>query len=162
MATEEARHELNSAILAAGGGQWLITAGKGVHEADPFGNLTSTTPAWRKAVCHYVGGGDGGFNHGDFNSTEWVQSGLAASKTITALRAITPSSGAYWNESDRYEPNWEQSFWGAENYSRLKAIKQKYDPSGMFRVWNGVAGLRAETKTTEKFIASDLHNLFLH
>ena len=113
-------------------------------------------------MFHYCGGGDGGFNHENFNSTEWIQSGLAAGKPFAQLRASTSNSGAYWNEADRYEPNWEQSFWGTDNYSKLKAIKEKYDPSGMFRVWNGVSGLRAETKTTENFIASDLHRLFLH
>jgi hypothetical protein len=75
---------------------------------------------------------------------------------------VTPNSGAYWNECDRYEPKWEQSFWGIENYKRLKTIKEKYDPTGMFRVWNGIGGYRAETKTTEKFIASDFHKLFLN
>ena len=62
-----------------------------------------------------------------------------------------PDSGAYWNESDYYEPNWEQTFWGTENYQRLKTIKEKYDPNGMFRVWNGVGGLRAETQVAQKF-----------
>ena len=62
------------------------------------------------------------------------------------LREITPNSGAYINESDHFEPNWEQSFWGIDNYKKLKTIKMKYDPTGMFRVWNGVGGTRPETE----------------
>jgi FAD/FMN-containing dehydrogenase len=42
-----------------------------------------------------------------------------------------PDSGAYWSESDYNEPNWQQSFWGS-NYPRLQAIKQDYDPTGVF------------------------------
>jgi hypothetical protein len=41
-------------------------------------------------------------------------------KQMNASRALTPNSGAYWNESDYFEPEWEKSFWGLENYQRLK------------------------------------------
>lgn len=58
------------------------------------------------------------------------------------LRNVTPHSGVYqvrsWprtalriaelpmeNECDVYEPNHEQSFWGAENAARLLSIKEK-------------------------------------
>ena len=71
---------------------------------------------------------------------------MKGSESFTKLREVTPESGAYWNEADRYEPNWEQSFWGVDNYKKLKAIKQKYDPNGTFQVWNGVGGTRAETE----------------
>ena len=64
---------------------------------------------------------------------------------MNPLREISPNSGAYWNECDYLEPNWEEAFWGADNYARLKTIKEEYDPTGMFRVWNGVGGLRPET-----------------
>ena len=59
------------------------------------------------------------------------------------MRDITPNSGAYLSESDYYEPNWPRAFFG-DNYERLKSIKEEYDPNGMFRVWNGVGGLRPE------------------
>ena len=50
---------------------------------------------------------------------------------MNQLRAITPNSGAYQNESDYYEPNWPESFFGV-NYERLVQIKEKYDPYSMF------------------------------
>ena len=43
---------------------------------------------------------------------------------MNPLREITPNSGAYWNEADYIEPNWEESFWGADNYAKLKQIKE--------------------------------------
>ena len=67
-----------------------------------------------------------------------------ASALIQPLRDLTPNSGAYWNEADINEPNWEHAFFG-DNYAELKKIKAKYDPNRMFRVWNGVGGTRPET-----------------
>jgi len=39
--------------------------------------------------------------------------------------------GTYVNESDKEERTWQDSFWG-EKYGRLKKIKAKYDPNGVF------------------------------
>ena len=47
------------------------------------------------------------------------------------LVAITPDAGAYVNEADYFEPDWQRAFWG-ENYPRLLAIKHKYDPDNLF------------------------------
>ena len=67
------------------------------------------------------------------------------SSMIQPLRDLIPDSGVNFNLGDANEPDWEHAFWG-ENYPRLKEIKDKYDPTRMFRVWNGVGGLRPETK----------------
>ena len=40
-------------------------------------------------------------------------------------------------ETDYFEANWQDSFWG-DNYARLKRIKQKYDPAGLFFLHHGV------------------------
>ena len=121
-----------------------MVGGKGVAEGDPYGE-TSVTPAWRKALTHFGTTGPQ-IDWAAFNSTQWKENAMQATDMLTALRAITLDSGAYYNEAAYYEPNWEQSFWGMENYRKLKSIKQKYDPTGMFRVWNGVGGTRPETK----------------
>lgn len=34
-------------------------------------------------------------------------------------------------QGDPYQPNWQETFYGA-NYERLLAIKAKYDPNGIF------------------------------
>ena len=43
-----------------------------------------------------------------------------------------PFSGAYWSETDYFERNFTHSYWGAEKYPKLLAVKDKYDPSGLF------------------------------
>ncbi|KAK4466376.1 hypothetical protein QBC42DRAFT_193003 [Cladorrhinum samala] len=56
----------------------------------------------------------------------------ALDRQVEKLRKVTPGSGAYFNEAGRLEPNWQQSFFGKENYKQLLKIKKKVDPSGLF------------------------------
>jgi FAD/FMN-containing dehydrogenase len=56
---------------------------------------------------------------------------------MAALRAAAPDTGAYVNECDYFQPNWQQAFWGS-NYPRLVDIKRRYDPDGLFVVHHGV------------------------
>jgi FAD/FMN-containing dehydrogenase len=53
------------------------------------------------------------------------------------LRKIAPNSGSYFNETNYFNANWHQDYWG-ENYPKLHAIKNKYDPGGLFFVHHGV------------------------
>lgn len=48
------------------------------------------------------------------------------------LEAVDPSMGAYTNEANAYEPEWQTVFWGS-NYPRLLEVKNKWDPRGFFR-----------------------------
>jgi hypothetical protein len=48
-----------------------------------------------------------------------------------------PDSGAYVSESSYFQKDWQIAYWGG-NYGRLRAVKQKYDPDGLFFVHNGV------------------------
>lgn len=50
---------------------------------------------------------------------------------IPQLKALTPGSGVYLNEADFLEPDWQESFYGA-NYARLRGIKKKYDREDVF------------------------------
>jgi len=58
-------------------------------------------------------------------------------RAMGELRKIAPECGSYVAESDYFESNWQQSYWGP-NYPRLLVIKQKYDPDGLFFVRHGV------------------------
>ncbi|KAI0890644.1 FAD binding domain protein [Annulohypoxylon maeteangense] len=61
---------------------------------------------------------------------------LVGQHTVTnvldpALEKLTPGGGAYLNEADFNQPNWQEVFYG-QNYPKLLAIKKKYDPNGIF------------------------------
>jgi FAD/FMN-containing dehydrogenase len=56
---------------------------------------------------------------------------------MNELRKLAPSPGAYVAESNFFEEAWRESFWGP-NYPRLLAIKDKYDPDGLFFGHHGV------------------------
>ena len=56
---------------------------------------------------------------------------------MAELRKLVPDGGAYLSESNYFEKDWQQAFWGA-NYPRLRAVKDKYDPDGLFFVHHGV------------------------
>lgn len=43
---------------------------------------------------------------------------------MKALRAAAPDTGAYLNECDYFQENWQQAFWVA-NYQRLAAVKSR-------------------------------------
>jgi hypothetical protein len=53
------------------------------------------------------------------------------------MRKVAPEPGSYVSESNYFNKNWQQAYFGA-NYPRLQAIKKKYDPDGLFFVRNGV------------------------
>lgn len=50
---------------------------------------------------------------------------------IPQLTALSPGSGCYLNEGDFRQPNWQETFYGA-NYDRLLCIKNTYDPNHIF------------------------------
>jgi FAD/FMN-containing dehydrogenase len=58
-------------------------------------------------------------------------------QSIGELRKLVPGAGAYVAESDFFQPDWQQAFWGA-NYERLLAVKQRFDPQGLFFAHHGV------------------------
>jgi FAD/FMN-containing dehydrogenase len=61
----------------------------------------------------------------------------AIERSSTELRQVAPRAGSYVSESNYFNASWQDAFWGS-NYSRLRAIKSKYDPAGLFFVHHGV------------------------
>ena len=57
--------------------------------------------------------------------------------SMKALRVAAPDTGAYVNECDYFQDDWQRAFWGP-NYPRLARIKRRYDPDGLFTVHHGV------------------------
>ncbi|ORY59448.1 uncharacterized protein BCR38DRAFT_351380 [Pseudomassariella vexata] len=56
---------------------------------------------------------------------------------LQPLRDASPGVGAYANEGDIMEPDFQQSFWGTP-YERLYAFKRSVDPTGLFYAHEGV------------------------
>jgi len=63
------------------------------------------------------------------------------------MRAVAPDGGAYVAESDYFQADWQQAFWGG-HYARLLAVKQRYDPGGLFFAHHGVG---SETWSADGF-----------
>jgi len=66
---------------------------------------------------------------------------------VQVLRNLAPDMGAYVNEADPTEPNWEDTFYG-ENYPRLLALKKHWDPRGVFWYKNAVGSELWEPRGT--------------
>jgi FAD/FMN-containing dehydrogenase len=104
-----------------------LVAGGEVVKKDP--DSVAANPAWRKALWHVILTGS------QFLPNATATARKAAGDRVTKLNSklidFTPGSGAYINEADIQEPNWQQSFFGS-HYDHLKEIKNKYDPNHLF------------------------------
>lgn len=61
----------------------------------------------------------------------------AINSAMDELLKVVTQPGSYVSESDFFEGDWKQSFWGS-NYPELAAVKRKYDPDGLFFIHHGV------------------------
>lgn len=61
----------------------------------------------------------------------------AVDEATAELRKFVPDPASYVSESNYFNPAWEQAFWGS-NFRKLRAVKAKYDPDGLFFVHHGV------------------------
>ncbi|KAJ4154444.1 hypothetical protein NW765_015202 [Fusarium oxysporum] len=69
------------------------------------------------------------------NEAPWEEM-LATQKRMTEeiqpiIEAATPGAGAYINEADFQQKDWQETFYGV-NYDNLLKIKKKYDPGHLF------------------------------
>lgn len=60
----------------------------------------------------------------------------AIGQAMDEVRRLVPNPGSYVAESDYFNANWQQSFWGT-NYPRLVGAEAKYDSDGLFFVHHG-------------------------
>ncbi|KIW91596.1 uncharacterized protein Z519_07563 [Cladophialophora bantiana CBS 173.52] len=124
---------LNNALRVASNGTWTLlnhlVAGQGVRNAKIPGGNNSVCPAWRNnTYIHFVTYR----NWTPLNQTQKTSvTNELRNSAIEALRVLDPYTGAYVNEADPTEPNWQTTFWGS-NYPRLLALKKQYDPKGIF------------------------------
>lgn len=64
------------------------------------------------------------------------------------LRKLVPDAGSYVSESNYFNARWQAAYWGG-NYRRLRAVKARYDPDGLFFGHNGVG---SEDWSTDGFM----------
>ena len=106
----------------------LTAGGQVARNADLVDSALN--PSWRRALGEIV------IPVGwDDNTPPEVQDILAKALTefyVPLLAAVDPTMGAYTNEADANEPQWQTVFWGT-NYPRLLEVKNKWDPRGLFR-----------------------------
>ncbi|KAI5776430.1 hypothetical protein EDC01DRAFT_636804 [Geopyxis carbonaria] len=117
-----------SAIRAQATSTYLI--GFNMAPRAPAGVSNAANPAWRNALMHAI---TGAFWDPALRDMDQIE---AMRKTFTEVamqkwRDVSPGSGAYLGEADINEPDRQQAFWGT-NYDRLKGIKERRDPKGVF------------------------------
>ncbi|KAF9532809.1 isoamyl alcohol oxidase [Crepidotus variabilis] len=135
-ATPESRAQLVDALMDAVNSSFF----QQIHFATPYGynatsaSDTSVNPIWRSSLYQIIT-----VNTWQYNDNLATKKATYANTTqsVATLRSITPTSGAYANEADIHEPDWQTSFWGS-NYPKLLSIKNKYDPNHLLDCWHCV------------------------
>ncbi|TVY58925.1 FAD-linked oxidoreductase ZEB1, partial [Lachnellula cervina] len=102
-------------------------------------------PAWRDALVHATLTTPWNF------TAPWSEM-IALQDEMTyefepQITAVTPGGGAYMNEADFRQLNWQESFFG-ENYDKLLSIKNRWDPNHLFYAVTAVG-------STEWTVAAD-------
>ncbi|KAF2759926.1 FAD-binding domain-containing protein [Pseudovirgaria hyperparasitica] len=97
-----------------------------VNQSGPYN--VSANPYWRKSLFGMVVGTP--INYTDYSKTIAGQD-LITNDLLPRIAEITPNGGAYLNEADFQQPDFQTLFFG-ENYKRLLAIKRRYDQDDLF------------------------------
>jgi FAD/FMN-containing dehydrogenase len=103
---------------------------------------TATNPAaWDAFALAIIAGNSGpafpGIHGHEPNVAAARRHAAAINRAMDELVKVVKQPGSYVSESDYFERDWQQAFWGL-NYPRLAAAKKKYDPDGLFFVHHGV------------------------
>ncbi|KXN85640.1 Putative glutamine amidotransferase-like protein C13C5.04 [Leucoagaricus sp. SymC.cos] len=101
---------------------------------------SAVIPGWRTAKSHIIVGNPIPEN-GTIEEVHAAQNLFKTTQLPLFATIQGQNASAYSNEADRWEENWQTVFYGP-NYSRLSAIKTKYDPTDLFIVATGVGSER--------------------
>lgn len=91
---------------------------------------TSVLPAWRSTYAHTLVQRMWSLGTSD-EQIAALQDDITNTK-VAALKRLAPHTGAYMNEADRFDAEWQEDFYGRGNYAELQSIKDLYDPDGIF------------------------------
>ena len=78
-----------------------------------------------------------GLSHPAIDLAAARQDARAIDLATRELANVVPDAGSYVSESNYFNSSWQNAYWG-KNYSKLRSIKMKYDPGGLFFVHHGV------------------------
>jgi FAD/FMN-containing dehydrogenase len=148
---EDQRERLTDALFAATR-HWPVELhfNKGLAGAPAEAIAAARETAMNPAVCEafalaIIAGGEApaypGIAGHEPDVSNARRRAAAIGQSMQQLTNLVPNTGSYVSESNFFEKNWQQSFWGA-NYAQLLAIKDKYDPDGLFFVHHGVGSER--------------------
>jgi FAD/FMN-containing dehydrogenase len=103
---------------------------------------TSTNPAVMDAFALAITGGEEppawpGIAGHEPNVATGRRDAATIRRAMAPLLALPAQPAAYVSETDYFEANWQTAFWGG-HYARLKAVKRRYDPDGLFFVHHSV------------------------
>ncbi|KAJ7358045.1 hypothetical protein DFH08DRAFT_1042818 [Mycena albidolilacea] len=111
-----------------------------------IGISSAIHPAWHTAKNHFivVNPWDDSASAAEIaaSQTKFQDSQAAIIKWI-----LGPNAGLYSNEGDIFEPSFQKTFYGP-NYTKLSAIKTKYNPKDLFIVTAGMGSERWHTTGT--------------
>jgi FAD/FMN-containing dehydrogenase len=144
---KDQQQRLSDALFAASR-HWIVHVqfNKGLAGAPPEAIATARDTAMNPAVVDafalvIIAGGRPGTHPGIPGYTPDLavarQNAGKIDKSMDELRKVVPDPGSYVSESNFFEQSWQQSYWST-NYPRLRAVKAKYDPAGLFFVHHGV------------------------
>ena len=142
------RQEALAGALFAGSRHWTVGLhfNKGLAGATPevvrAARDTCTNPAVLDAFALVIIAGSGppvypGVAGHQPDPVEARTDAQRIHAAMAELRKLVPRPGSYVLESNYFEPSWQRAFWGP-NYPRLRSIKRRYDPTGVFFVHHGV------------------------
>ncbi len=144
---ESRRPQLTDALFAASRHKRVqLHINKGLagapSEAQSAARRTATNPAVIDAFAlAIIADGEApaypGLSRPSMDPAPGRKSARGIDRAAAALRRIAPHAGSYVSESNYFNRSWQSEYWG-KNYSRLRSLKTKYDPDGLFFVHHGV------------------------
>ena len=91
---------------------------------------SALNPSWRKALGQIIISSSWP-DDASYSTQIEIQQAMT-NILVPILAAVEPDMGAYTNEADLNEPQWQKVFWGT-NYPKLLEVKRKWDPHGLLR-----------------------------
>ncbi|CAB3806046.1 BBE domain-containing protein [Pararobbsia alpina] len=158
---DDKRQSLADTLFAATR-QWSVSlhVNKGLAgapaEAVAAARDTATNPAALDAFALLIAGAEGppaypGIQGHEPDTELARRHARSIGQAMDEVRKLVPEAGSYVAESNFFNAQWQRSFWGS-NYSRLLAVKDHYDPDGLFFVHHGVGSERWSADGFTRFV----------